>query len=130
MYSISNQYSDFNLISLFRKTYYIFLLIYALQISKYDHQNYEETQNTISNLKSFENCISSALRTIHFRLQALLDSKPLPNKLLTKVLVMRRTRLSNFDTSVVYDVSHSEPMNKIKCCNFLYVIFSIVSIYH
>lgn len=49
-----------------------------------------------------------ALKTIYSRLQALLESKPLPNKLHTKVLVVRYRRTFDFDKIDLNDVSYTK----------------------
>lgn len=52
----------------------------------------------------FEESTRSTLKIIRSRLQAVLDTKPLSNKLLTKALVFSYERPSEFDRTDLKDV--------------------------
>lgn len=58
----------------------------------------------LSYQKMFEESTRKTLKIIRSRLQAVLDTKPLSNKLLTKASVFRYERPSEFDRTDLKDV--------------------------
>jgi len=55
--------------------------------------------------KKFEEKTQKALNTIRSRLQALLETEPLSNKLQSKVVIFRYERTSKFNSTNLKDVS-------------------------
>lgn len=55
--------------------------------------------------KQFEEKTQKALNTIRSRLQALLETKPLSNKIQSKVVIFRYERTSKFNSTNLKDVS-------------------------
>lgn len=75
---------------------------------KYAPQKCDETlkfQNMSSYQKLFEANTEKALTIIRSRLQAVLETKPLSNKLLTRVLIFRYQRASENNITDLKDVS-------------------------
>lgn len=55
--------------------------------------------------KLFEENTQKALNTIRYRLQTLLETKPLSNKIHSKVVIFRYEKTSKFDSTNLKDVS-------------------------
>jgi len=80
------------------------------QVTKYALRNGDEeltSRNMSFCRKTFEENTERALNIIRSRLQALLESAPLPNKLLTKVFTCRYQRVSKFSTKILNNVSNN-----------------------
>lgn len=58
--------------------------------------------------KLFEENTQKALNTIRYRLQALLETKPLSNKIHSKVVIFRYEKTSKFDSTNLKDVSFTK----------------------
>jgi len=85
-------------------------LHYCRQFTKYALQNCDEelkSQNMSFCQQTFEENTERALNIIRSRLQALLETTPLPNKLLTRVFTCRYQRGSEFSKKILNNVSNN-----------------------
>jgi len=55
--------------------------------------------------KQFEENTQKALNTIRYKLQTLLETKPLSNKIHSKVVIFRHEKTSKFNNTNLKDVS-------------------------
>jgi len=79
-----------------------------IQLSIHTIQKYDEEfqlLNISAYQKKFEENTQRALNTIRSKLQALLETKPLSNKIQSKVAVFRYEKTSKFKSTNLKDVS-------------------------